>query len=41
LGLVLDAGAGGDTPTTIVDLTKDPPEVVREGAGVLDEMIRF
>lgn len=40
LGLVLDAGAGGDTPTTIVDLTKDPPEVVREGAGPVDDMLR-
>ncbi len=40
LGLVLDAGGGGEAPTTIVDLTKNPPEVVREGAGELDEMIR-
>lgn len=39
LGLVLDAGVGGEVPTTIVDLTKDPPELVREGAGLLDEQI--
>jgi tRNA threonylcarbamoyl adenosine modification protein (Sua5/YciO/YrdC/YwlC family) len=37
LALVLDGGAGGIVPTTIVDLTKSPPEVVREGAGPLDE----
>lgn len=39
LGLVLDAGVGGDMPTTIVDLTKDPPEVIRDGAGHLDDQI--
>ena len=37
LSLVLDAGAGGLVPTTVIDLTKAPPEVVREGAGVVDE----
>jgi tRNA threonylcarbamoyl adenosine modification protein (Sua5/YciO/YrdC/YwlC family) len=37
LALVLDGGAGGIVPTTVVDLTKSPPEVVREGAGPLDE----
>jgi tRNA threonylcarbamoyl adenosine modification protein (Sua5/YciO/YrdC/YwlC family) len=37
LALVLDGGAGGMVPTTVVDLTKSPPEVVREGAGPLDE----
>lgn len=36
LALVLDAGVGGKTPTTVVDLTKNPPEVVREGAGPVD-----
>lgn len=39
LGLVLDAGAGGELPTTVVDLSQDPPEVVREGAGPIDDMI--
>ena len=39
LGLVLDAGAGGDVPTTVVDLTKDPPVVIRDGAGHLDDQI--
>lgn len=33
LGLVLDAGAGGTLPTTVVDLTGPAPSVVREGAG--------
>jgi tRNA threonylcarbamoyl adenosine modification protein (Sua5/YciO/YrdC/YwlC family) len=37
LALVLDGGAGGIVPTTVVDLTTSPPEVVREGAGPLDE----
>jgi tRNA threonylcarbamoyl adenosine modification protein (Sua5/YciO/YrdC/YwlC family) len=39
LGLVLDAGAGGVIPTTVVDLTQSPPVVVREGAGPVDEFI--
>ncbi|HEY1692066.1 MAG TPA: L-threonylcarbamoyladenylate synthase [Polyangiaceae bacterium] len=37
LSLVLDGGAGGLIPTTVVDLTKTPPEIVREGAGAVDE----
>ena len=37
LALVLDAGAGGLVPTTVVDLTTSPPAVVREGAGPADE----
>jgi tRNA threonylcarbamoyl adenosine modification protein (Sua5/YciO/YrdC/YwlC family) len=39
LGLVLDAGAGGVIPTTVVDLTQTPPVVVREGLGSADEFI--
>lgn len=39
LGLVLDGGAGGLVPTTVVDLTVHPPVVVREGAGPVDEFI--
>lgn len=31
--LILDAGAGGEMPTTVVDLTGETPEVLREGAG--------
>ncbi|HEY6463693.1 MAG TPA: L-threonylcarbamoyladenylate synthase, partial [Polyangiaceae bacterium] len=30
LALVLDGGTGGLVPTTVVDLTKSPPEIVRE-----------
>jgi tRNA threonylcarbamoyl adenosine modification protein (Sua5/YciO/YrdC/YwlC family) len=37
LDLVLDGGAGGLVPTTVIDLTKSPPEIVREGAGEVDE----
>jgi tRNA threonylcarbamoyl adenosine modification protein (Sua5/YciO/YrdC/YwlC family) len=33
LGLVIDAGAGGETPTTIVDLTGQQARIVRVGAG--------
>jgi tRNA threonylcarbamoyl adenosine modification protein (Sua5/YciO/YrdC/YwlC family) len=39
LGLVLDGGAGGVVPTTVVDLTKVPPVIVREGAGPIDELV--
>jgi tRNA threonylcarbamoyl adenosine modification protein (Sua5/YciO/YrdC/YwlC family) len=33
LGLVLDAGVGGEVPTTVVDITGGKATVVREGAG--------
>jgi len=33
VSLVLDGGPGGIVPTTVLDLTEDPPVVVREGAG--------
>jgi tRNA threonylcarbamoyl adenosine modification protein (Sua5/YciO/YrdC/YwlC family) len=33
LALVLDAGAGGTVPTTLVDLTGERPRIVRAGAG--------
>lgn len=33
LNLVLDAGAGGTVPTTVVDLTGSQPTIVRAGAG--------
>jgi tRNA threonylcarbamoyl adenosine modification protein (Sua5/YciO/YrdC/YwlC family) len=39
LGLVVDSGAGGVVPTTVVDLTVSPPVVIREGAGSLEEFI--
>lgn len=37
LALVLDGGAGGLVPTTVIDLTTVPPEIIREGAGPVDE----
>lgn len=39
LGLVLDAGVGGLVPTTVIDLTVQPPAVVREGAGPVDAFV--
>ena len=33
LALVLAAGPGGTVPTSVVDLTTNPPKVVRRGAG--------
>jgi tRNA threonylcarbamoyl adenosine modification protein (Sua5/YciO/YrdC/YwlC family) len=39
LAMVLDAGAGGLVPTTVIDLTTSPPEVVREGAGPVDSFM--
>jgi len=38
LAMVLDGEAGGTVPTTILDLTKAPFELVREGAGPVEEM---
>ncbi len=37
LALVLDGGAGGLVPTTVIDLTTSPPEIVREGAGDVED----
>jgi tRNA threonylcarbamoyl adenosine modification protein (Sua5/YciO/YrdC/YwlC family) len=37
LALVLDGGAGGLVPTSVIDLTTAPPTVVREGAGPVEE----
>lgn len=33
LAMVLDCGPGGTEPTTVIDLTREVPEVVRAGAG--------
>ncbi len=38
LSLVIDGGAGGELPSTIVDLTCAPPEIIREGAGPADAL---
>jgi tRNA threonylcarbamoyl adenosine modification protein (Sua5/YciO/YrdC/YwlC family) len=39
LGLVLDCGGGGVVPTTVIDLTKRPPELVREGLGSIADFV--
>lgn len=39
LGLVLDGGGGGIVPTTVIDLTKTPPEILREGAGPVEDFL--
>lgn len=31
--LVIDGGAGGNVPSTVVDCTQDEPEVIRQGLG--------
>ena len=36
---VLDGGNCGIDPTTVVDLTTDPPVVVREGKGDLEPLM--
>jgi tRNA threonylcarbamoyl adenosine modification protein (Sua5/YciO/YrdC/YwlC family) len=33
---VVDGGFGGSQPSTIVDCTKYPPEIIREGAGEIE-----
>lgn len=38
LALVLDGGVGGMVPTTIVDLSTGDIEVVREGAGPIEDL---
>lgn len=38
LDLVLDAGAGGVVPTTVVDLSAGQIDIVREGAGPIEEL---
>lgn len=36
VALVIDGGIGEGIPTTVVDLTADQPEILREGRGVLN-----
>lgn len=35
VALVIDGGIGDNVPTTVVDLTGDEPEILREGKGIL------
>ncbi|MET0594728.1 MAG: L-threonylcarbamoyladenylate synthase [Polyangiaceae bacterium] len=37
LALVLDGGVGGTVPTTVIDLTGGYPQVIREGAGSIED----
>ncbi|MDB4995492.1 MAG: hypothetical protein JWM74_2924 [Myxococcaceae bacterium] len=39
LAMVLDAGGGGMVPTTVIDLTTSPPEIIREGAGSVADFV--
>jgi tRNA threonylcarbamoyl adenosine modification protein (Sua5/YciO/YrdC/YwlC family) len=39
LDLVLDGGAGGLVPTTVIDLSTGSAEIVREGAGPIDDFV--
>jgi tRNA threonylcarbamoyl adenosine modification protein (Sua5/YciO/YrdC/YwlC family) len=37
IDIVIDGGAGGNEPSTIIDCTGDEPIVVREGKGLINE----
>lgn len=37
--LVIDGGAGGIVPSTVIDCTSGEPELVREGAGVWEGLV--
>ncbi len=39
LDVVLDGGVCGITPTTVVDLSEGQVQIVREGAGAIDELV--
>jgi tRNA threonylcarbamoyl adenosine modification protein (Sua5/YciO/YrdC/YwlC family) len=34
--MVIDGGAGGNIPSTIIDCTGDNPEIIREGKGIVN-----
>ncbi len=38
IDLILDSGMMPDMPSTVVDFSKDPPEIIREGAGDVDAL---
>ena len=40
VGLVLDGGLGGRSPTTVVDLSHGTIDIVREGAGPIDRLVQ-
>jgi tRNA threonylcarbamoyl adenosine modification protein (Sua5/YciO/YrdC/YwlC family) len=35
--LVIDGGYGHNVPSTVVDCTVSPPEIIRQGIGIIDE----
>ncbi|APR99323.1 threonylcarbamoyl-AMP synthase [Pajaroellobacter abortibovis] len=37
LSMVLDGGTGGQIPSSVIDMTSSPPQVLREGAGSVAE----
>jgi tRNA threonylcarbamoyl adenosine modification protein (Sua5/YciO/YrdC/YwlC family) len=39
LAMVLDAGVGGSVPTSVIDLTSAYPQVIREGAGPIEDFV--
>lgn len=39
IDLVLDAPSAGIEPTTVIDMTSDAPQVIREGRGPIERMI--
>lgn len=39
LALAIDGGPGGTVGTTVIDLTKNPVEIIREGLGQLDAFL--
>jgi tRNA threonylcarbamoyl adenosine modification protein (Sua5/YciO/YrdC/YwlC family) len=39
LGMVLDAGTCGAVPTTVVDLSQGDIQIVRQGAGPIDDLV--
>jgi len=34
--MVIDGGYGSNIPSTVIDLTKDEPVLIREGKGTID-----
>ncbi len=35
--IVIDSGPGGNIPSTVVDCTREPVEIIRQGLGILQE----
>jgi tRNA threonylcarbamoyl adenosine modification protein (Sua5/YciO/YrdC/YwlC family) len=41
IDLLLDAGASGAEPTTVIDLSSGEPELVRRGAGAVEQLMNL